>query len=64
MKKKQTEVDNEYINYLMKVRREALEKYGSKSSNFIDIDRKFQKYLNKYNLEHTELIIGWLPRKP
>ncbi len=59
-----SEEDHEWINYLMRKRREVLESEGPESQAFYDIDETFQRCLKKNGLEHTEYIIGWLPKKP
>ena len=51
------------INQLMKERRDAINSYGFDSENYKKINTKFQKLLNKYNLIHTDLTIGWKQNK-
>ena len=55
--------DMDLINQLMKERRDAINSHGFDSENFKKIDAKFQKLLNKYNLIHTELTLGWKQNK-
>tara|TARA_B100000131_G_C17655252_1_gene425802 strand:+ start:73 stop:273 length:201 start_codon:yes stop_codon:yes gene_type:complete len=55
--------DIDLINCLMKERRNLLYQDGPNSENFIEINNKFEKLLNKYNLEHTELSIGFMNKK-
>ena len=55
--------DMDLINQLMKERRDAINSYGFDSKNYKKINTKFQKLLNKYNLIHTELTMGWKQNK-
>jgi len=63
MSNKIPQEDIDLINYLMKERRNALYEDGPDSENFIEINNNFEKLLNKYNLEHTELSIGFMNKK-
>ena len=60
MSNKIPQEDIDLINHLMKERRNVLYQDGPNSENFIEINNKFEKMLNKYNLEHTELVIGFM----
>jgi len=60
MSNKIPQEDIDLINHLMKERRNVLNQDGPDSENFIEINNNFKKLLNKYNLEHTELNIGFM----
>mgnify|MGYP006114651951 CR=1 FL=1 len=63
MSNKIPQEDIDLINHLMKERRNVLNQDGPDSENFIEINNNFKKLLNKYNLEHTELNIGFMNKK-
>ena len=55
--------DLDRINYLLQVRRVAIQENGKDSDHFKKIDINFQYLLKKYGLEHTRYIIGWRSKK-
>ena len=55
--------DIDLIKHLMKERRNVLYQDGPDSESFIEIDNNFEKLLNKYDLVHTELNIGFMNKK-
>ena len=55
--------DLDRINYLLQVRRVAIQENGKDSDHFKKIDKNFQSLLKKYGLEHTRYIIGWRSKK-
>ena len=55
--------DIDWINYLMRVRRVAIQEQGRDSDHFKKIDKNFQSLLKKYGLEHSRYIIGWSSKK-
>ena len=55
--------DLDRINYLLQVRRVAIQENGKDSEDFKKIDKNFQSLLKKYGLEHTRYIIGWRSKK-
>ena len=63
MSNKIPQEDIDLINHLMKERRNALYEEGHDSENFIEINNNFEKLLNKYDLVHTELNIGFMNKK-
>ena len=63
MSNKIPQEDIDLINHLMKERRNALYEDGHDSENFIEINNNFEKLLNKYDLVHTELNIGFMNKK-
>ena len=63
MSNKIPQEDIDLINHLMKERRNMLYQYGPDSENFIEINNNFEKLLNKYDLVHTELNIGFMNKK-
>ena len=63
MSNKIPQEDIDLINHLMKERRNVLCQDGPDSENFIEIDNNFEKLLNKYELVHTELNIGFMNKK-
>ena len=63
MSNKIPQEDINLINHLMKERRNVLYQDGPDSENFIEIDNNFEKLLNKYDLVHTELNIGFKNKK-
>ena len=63
MSNKIPQEDIDLINHLMKERRSVLYQDGPDSENFIEIDNNFEKLLNKYELVHTELNIGFMNKK-
>ena len=63
MSNKIPQEDIDLINYLMKERRNVLYQDGPYSENFIEINNNFEKLLNKYDLVHEELIIGFVNKK-
>jgi hypothetical protein len=63
MSNKIPQEDTDLINHLMKERRNVLYQDGPDSENFIEINNNFEKLLNKYDLVHTELTIGFMNKK-
>ena len=63
MSNKIPQEDIDLINQLMEERRNVLYQDGPDSENFIEIDNNFEKLLNKYDLVHTELNIGFMNKK-
>ena len=63
MSNKIPQEDIDLINHLMKERRNVLNQDGPDSENFIEINNNFEKLLNKYDLVHTELNIGFMNKK-
>jgi len=63
MSNKIPQEDIDLINHLMNERRSVLYQDGPDSENFIEIDNNFEKLLNKYDLVHTELNIGFMNKK-
>jgi len=63
MSNKIPQEDIDLINHLMKERRDNLYQRGPESKNFIEINNNFEKLLNKYDLVHTELNIGFKNKK-
>jgi hypothetical protein len=63
MSNKIPQEDIDLINHLMKERRSVLYQDGPDSENFIEIDNNFEKLLNKHDLVHTELNIGFMNKK-
>ena len=63
MSNKIPQEDIDLINNLMKERRNVLYQDGPDSENFIEINNNFEKLLNKYDLVHTELTIGFMNKK-
>ena len=55
--------DLDRINYLLQVRRVAIQENGKDSDHFKKIDKNFQSLLKKYGLEHSRYIIGWRSKK-
>ena len=55
--------DLDWINYLLRIRRVAIQEQGKDSERFKKIDKNFQSLLKKYGLEHTRYIIGWRSKK-
>ena len=63
MSNKIPQEDINLINHLMKERRDNLYQRGPESKHFIEINNNFEKLLNKYDLVHTELNIGFMNKK-
>ena len=63
MKNKIPQKDMDLINNLMKERRNILLKEGHNSEIFIEVDKNFNALLNKYNLIHSEYILGFMNKK-
>ena len=63
MSNKIPQEDIDLINHLMKERRNVLNQDGPDSENFIEINNNFEKLLNKCDLVHTELNIGFINKK-
>ena len=55
--------DLDRINYLLQVRRVAIQENGKDSDHFKKIDINLQSLLKKYGLEHKRYIIGWRSKK-
>ena len=54
---------NDRISHLMNLRRDIINREGYDSTNFIKIDHKFKKLLNRYDLVYHELHVGFKSKK-